>query len=72
MKNVTSDAGTFVFVNPEHEPGFEFFKVLPGTDKSKFFVGGDVPSVGDSVDIVCVKNDQDGLVLQFRTRREPS
>lgn len=72
MTNVTSDAGMFVFVNPENEPRFEFLKVLPEADKSKFFVDGNVPAVGDSVDIVCVKNDDGGLVLQFKTRREPS
>lgn len=72
MTNMTSDAGMFVFVNPENDPGFEFLKVLPEADKSKFFVGGDAPAVGDSVDIVCVKNDDGGLVLQFKTRREPS
>lgn len=72
MKNITRDAGMFLFVTPEAEPEFKFVEIKPGADRGRFFVGGDVPAVGDSVDIVCVKNDQDGLVLQFRTRREPS
>lgn len=72
MKNLTVDAGMFSFVTPEAEPEFKFLVIMPGADKSRFFVNGDVPAVGDSVDIVCVKNDQGGLVLQFRTRREPS
>lgn len=72
MKNLTGDAGMFLFITPEAEPEFKFVEIKPGEDSSRFFVNGDVPSAGDSVDIVCVKNDQGGLVLQFRTRREPS
>lgn len=72
MKDLTVDASMLQFFSHEAETQFEFFKVIPGADKSHFFVGGDIPVVGDSVDIVCVKNDDGGLVLQFKTRREPS
>lgn len=73
MKNSTVDTRMFNFLYSEvAEPEFQFVKIEPGAEKSRFFVNGDVPAVGDLVDIVCVKNDQGGLVLQFRTRREPS
>lgn len=72
MKDLTVDASMINFVRSERETEFKFFQVIPGADKNHFFVDGDVPAVGDSVDIVCVKNDDGGLVLQFKTRREPS
>lgn len=72
MKDLTVDASMINFARSERGPEFKFFRVTPGADKSLFFVDGDVPAVGDSVDIVCVKNDDGGLVLQFKTRREPS
>jgi len=69
MKDLTVDASMITFHSSQAEPEFRFIFIPPGLDKGIYFVGGDVPELGDSVDIVCVKNDDGGLVLQFKTRR---
>lgn len=72
MKDLTVDASMITFDSSQAEPDFTFIFIPTGLDKGRYFVGGDVPAFGDSVDIVCVKNDDGGLALQFKTRRDPS
>lgn len=67
MKN---ESGMFI---TSREGEYSFVEIKEGRSFQKgFFADGNLPSVGDVVDIVCVKSDETGLILQFKKRGEPS